>query len=129
MPEGDPLLQSVMYYHELKEAVLYFFSTLKKLCDKMPRECIKVIRRYRSSRPGNQAIEHVTNDDISHIHSYVTTVKQSEKGRDDYVTLGDLMDKHAEISYAKTLDKDTLKEWTKLAAKSDTMQDFLKSIE
>ena len=33
------------------------------------------------------------------------------------------------IEQAKTLDKDTLKEWTKLAAKSDTMQDFLKSIE
>ena len=111
-------------------------------------------------------IEHVTNDDISHIHSYVTTVKQSGKVRDDYVTLGDLMDKYAEkisdesyakgelsgelkgrianfvdvlsdlgevspeiIERAKALDKDTLKTWTKLAAKSDTMQDFLKSIE
>lgn len=34
-----------------------------------------------------------------------------------------------EITESLDADKDTLKTWTKLAAKSDTMQDFLKRIE
>lgn len=133
---------------------VYFNATGKKGGTKAIRELLSYLNC--------STIEHVTNDNISHIHSYVTTVKQSGKVRDDYVTLGELMDKYAEkisnesyakgelsgrianfvdvlsdlgevsteiIERAKTLDKDTLKTWTKLAAKSDTMQDFLKRIE
>ena len=103
-------------------------------------------------------IEHVTNDDISHIHSYVTTVKESGKARDDFMTIGDLMDKREEIGYAKgeqagryetlanllrdlgeppaevlervkALDKDTLKAWTKYAVKAESMEEFLALIE
>ncbi len=44
-------------------------------------------------------IENVTNDSIAHIHNYVTTIKQSEKVRDDYMTLGDLLDHYAEQAY------------------------------
>ena len=103
-------------------------------------------------------IEHVTNDDISHIHSYVTTVKESGKARDDFMTIGDLLDKREEIGYAKgeqagrlenftdllrdlgepsaevlervkTLDNNTLKTWTKLAARAESMEEFLALIE
>ena len=37
-------------------------------------------------------IENVTNEKISHIHDYVTTVKQSAEVRDRYMTIGEMLD-------------------------------------
>ncbi len=102
-------------------------------------------------------IENVTNDSIAHIHNYVTTIKQSEKVRDDYMTLGDLLDHYAEqayetarLEYARELlldilssfehlpedfktilqdaDEATLKNWIKLAAQASSIEEFFTEI-
>jgi len=140
---------------------IYFNASGKKGGSKAIRELLSYLNCSN--------IEHVTNDDISHIHSYVTTVKESGKARDDFMTIGDLMDKREEIGYAKgeqagyqsgeqsgrikerlenladllhdlgeppaevlerakALDKDTLKTWTKLAVRAESMEDFLAQI-
>lgn len=89
-----------------KDGMIYTFeNTCKEYPDLENRDGLKYIYfNAGGSKGGTDAIkqllcylkeskiENVTNSEISHIHDYVTTVKQSAEVRDRYMTIGEIMD-------------------------------------
>lgn len=102
-------------------------------------------------------ISNVTNEDIAQIHDYVSSVKQSADVEERYMTIGEIIDAKVaeELDRARIegriaslmdiladlgdvpeevynricgADEATLKQWTKLAAKSECMEAFIEQI-
>lgn len=102
-------------------------------------------------------IESVTNNNVAHIHECVTHVKQSAEVRERYMTIGEMMDRSkaeglaegqqkgickALLSILEELggvseelqtrienaDEATIIQWTKHAARAESLQEFLEEI-
>ena len=98
-------------------------------------------------------IENIANEHVAHIHDYVTHVKQSAEVRERYMTIGEMMDRSKaegeRLGRIKSLfniledfgevpkelqmqienaDEAMLIKWTKLAARAESMQEFLELI-
>ena len=128
---------------------IYFNITGKKNAAQAQKELLAYLNRSK--------IENVTNDRVAHIHDYVRHVKQSAEVRERYMTIGEMMDMSKAEGMAEgersglcegligiledfgTLpeelqdsmahaDKDTLKCWLKLAAKAESIQEFMEQI-
>ena len=102
-------------------------------------------------------MKNVTNEDIARIHDYVSSVKQSAEVEERYMTIGELMDiREAEGERRGRLagrssalleiladlgdvsagvrehicgaDEDTLKRWTRIAVRVESVEAFLEQI-
>ncbi len=124
---------------------IYFNITGKKNVTRAQKELLAYLNRSK--------IENVTNDQVAHIHDYVRHVKQSAEVREHYMTIGEMMDmskaegeqsglceglisiledfgplpEELQDSMAHA-DKETLKCWMKLAAKAESLQEFMQQI-
>lgn len=128
---------------------IYFNTTGTRNVKKAKKELLTYLNHSK--------MKNVTNEDIARLHDYVSSVKQSAEVEERYMTIGELMDhskaegllegeRRGRISALRDLLADlgdipeevrdrincaneaTLKKWTKLAAKAESMKEFLEQI-
>ncbi|MBQ8816828.1 MAG: hypothetical protein IJZ84_06075 [Lachnospiraceae bacterium] len=121
------------------------------------KKCVARAKKELLTYLNHSKIESVTNEHVAHIHDYVTHVKQSAEVRERYMTIGEMMDRSKaegeQDGRKKSLvellqeilsdwgpipeelqaqlengDEETLKRWTKLAARAESIQEFLEQI-
>ena len=111
---------------------------------------IKAMLNYLKDR----SEKNVTNDDIRTVHQYVSRVRQQPEMRDEFMTLGDLIDWHRRDAEEEILVENIinlledfgevppdlrdrlsnesnigiLKNWVKLAARSNSIEEFQQKI-